>query len=244
VVDLAEKAGSADSVHSVSLPHHRSIAEDDEVVALGRKLFHGVGDRRVAKDGRACASCHPEGRDDGLVWSTPNGPRQTPMLAGRTVGTGPYSWLGDSATVADHLEHTIARLGGKGLPKSDRDALAKYLAVMPEPPRSFSPESTEARDRGAAIFASAEAGCSSCHGARGDDPDGMAHDVKSKASADRQREFDTPSLKFIGGTAPYFHDGRYPDLRMLLTKTNGKMGHTSHLSEEDFDALTAFLRTL
>ena len=28
--------------------------------------------------------------------------------------------------------------------------------------------------------------------------------------------FDTPSLQFVGGTAPYFHDGRYPTLIDLL----------------------------
>ncbi|MDB5218390.1 MAG: Surface antigen protein, partial [Myxococcaceae bacterium] len=49
----------------------------------GRALFHATGDNRVSADGRACASCHPDGRDDTLVWSSPNGPRQTPMLAGR-----------------------------------------------------------------------------------------------------------------------------------------------------------------
>jgi DNA-binding beta-propeller fold protein YncE len=36
----------------------------------GRRLFYAV-DGKTAHDGRACASCHTEGRDDGLVWQTP-----------------------------------------------------------------------------------------------------------------------------------------------------------------------------
>ena len=37
---------------------------------VGRKLFFASGDPRIASDGRACASCHPDGRDDTLVWSS------------------------------------------------------------------------------------------------------------------------------------------------------------------------------
>ena len=65
-----------------------------EQAAAGRKLFFSGGDARISKDGRACASCHPDGRDDGLVWSTPDGPRQTIMLAGRVNRKGPFGWLG------------------------------------------------------------------------------------------------------------------------------------------------------
>ncbi|MBX3197778.1 MAG: hypothetical protein KF894_06510, partial [Labilithrix sp.] len=39
--------------------------------ALGERLFHRAGNTKISRDGRACASCHPDGRDDGLVWSTP-----------------------------------------------------------------------------------------------------------------------------------------------------------------------------
>jgi cytochrome c peroxidase len=68
--------------------------------------------------------------------------------------------------------------------------------------------------------------------------------VKSKAKADQSSVFNTPSLRFVGGTGPYFHDGRYKTLRALLTSTDGTMGHTKHLSPDDLDALEAYLRTL
>jgi mono/diheme cytochrome c family protein len=215
-------------------------------VARGRNLFHGAGDARIASDGRACASCHPDGRDDGLVWSTPNGPRQTPMLAGRTVGTSPYSWIGDATNVADHLAHTIKRLQGKGLTGDDREALARYVAVMSVPPAAERPEPESAAvvARGERLFESPETECASCHGRAGIEPDGMAHDVKSRATGDKQRSFDTPSLRFVGGSAPYFHDGRYADLRSLLLATSGKMGKTSHLAPDELEALEAYVRTL
>ena len=74
--------------------------------------------------------------------------------------------------------------------------------------------------------------------------DGNRHDVQSKAKGDPQRRFDTPSLRFVAGTAPYFHDGRYPTLRALLLASDGKMGHTSQLSPHEMDALEAYLRSL
>jgi hypothetical protein len=58
------------------------------VLTRSRALFHETDDFRLSADGRACASCHPDGREDGLTWATPDGPRQTIMLAGRIDGSG------------------------------------------------------------------------------------------------------------------------------------------------------------
>ena len=59
-----------------------------------------MGDRRISADGRVCASCHPDGREDGVAWVTPEGPRQTPMLAGR-LGKGEARY--DRATFLNAL---------------------------------------------------------------------------------------------------------------------------------------------
>ena len=217
---------------------------EDPKVERGRVLFHSTTDPRISSDGRACASCHPEGRDDTLVWSSPKGPRQTPMLAGRLDGAAPYGWNGDAPDVSKHLVQTVKRLGGKGLEGEDKEALMAYVRSMRPPPGAASRPSKDAVGRGLAIFQSEEAGCASCHGAAGDLPDGSQHDVKSRASADVQAKFDTPSLRFVGGSAPYFHDGRYPDLRTLLVKSDGKMGHTKHLSPSELADLEAYLETL
>ena len=48
----------------------------------------------------------------------------------------------------------------------------------------------------------------------------------------------------MGGTAPYFHDGRYASLEQLLSAGDTSMGHTFHLPRRDVLALKAFLETL
>ena len=58
------------------------------------------------------------------------------------------------------------------------------------------------------------------------------------------RVFDTPSLLHIKASAPYFHDGRFNNLREMLDATSGMMGKTSHLSATDKHALVAYLESL
>jgi len=210
--------------------------------ALGRIIFHAAGDMRISSDGRACASCHPDGRDDAITWATPEGPRRSIMLAGRVAKTPPYSWNGTETSIPNHLGNTFDRLSGKGLRSIELDALVAYLAAMPAPPQPTSIDRQKA-DRGKQIFTSVEAGCSTCH-AGATFTDGRNHDVGSKHKADRTAQFNTPSLHLVGGTGPYFHDGRYATLSELLEKSDGKMGKTKHLSKNDLDALETYLRTL
>jgi DNA-binding beta-propeller fold protein YncE/mono/diheme cytochrome c family protein len=210
-------------------------------LALGRRLFHAAGDRRISSDGRVCASCHPDGRDDALTWATPDGPRQTPMLAGRLAASAPYGWHGNGADIKAHLKTTFQRLGGTGLEGPELDALVAYAGSMAPPSRAARPLDAAAA-RGREIFGSA--GCSSCHG-NGVTPDGQAHALGGGYGYTPSLEkFDTPSLRFVAGTAPYFHDGRYATLRELLVATGESMGNTKDLSPEDLAALEAYLRTL
>jgi mono/diheme cytochrome c family protein len=211
--------------------------------ALGRLLFHSTGDGRIARDGRACASCHPDGRDDSLVWATPEGPRRSIMLAGRVQGTAPYAWSGSEEDLQVHLSTTFDRLNGVGgLKGVELTALTAYVESLAPPPVHALPGDTQVK-RGAELFASADVGCASCHSG----PlatDNRRHDVKSKTDADKTGEFNTPSLHLVGGTGPYFHDGRYKTLHDLLSTTRDDMGHTSQLSPGDLEAIEAYVRTL
>lgn len=210
-------------------------------VMLGRQIFNTVGDTRISRDGRACASCHPDGRDDSITWATPDGPRRTVMLAGRIEGTEPFAWGGSSKDLREHLHHTFDRLSGQGLRSVDLEALAAYVQSLPPPPRAAVPHA-DLVAKGKVIFESKEAECSTCHAAGRQD--GKTHDVGSRHHADRKVEFDTPSLSFVSGRAPYFHDGRYATLHELLVESDGTMGHTAHLSAADVDALEAYLLSL
>jgi mono/diheme cytochrome c family protein len=237
MLTLIGRGGDVDHVSTVD-------ARAPTPFEVGRKIFHASGRKEISSDGRACASCHPDGRDDGLTWTSPEGPRQTPMLAGRLEESAPFGWTGGSRTVREHLNHTLARLEGLGLSDRATYALLTYVSQMKTPHRT--PRSEPAKlARGSALFRSYEAGCSSCHMV-GDRPigDGETHDVGSAARGDVSASLGTPSLQFVGGTGPYFHDGRYATLPELLRATDGKMGSTSHLSSADLDALTTYVESL
>jgi cytochrome c peroxidase len=221
-------------------------------IALGRRIFHQMGDQRISSDGRACASCHPDGREDALTWSTPDGARQTPMLAGRVSGTAPYGWIGSSDKLQDHLKKTFERLGGEGLPKNQLAALVDYVASMSPPvERALPGDAAHATlvERGRELFGSVETGCSTCHDASRAFTDGMRHQVMTQAPPQKSDGakadgFDTPSLRFVAGTAPYFHDGRYKTLDDVLAAPDHAMGESTRLSRRDRAALVAYLETL
>jgi mono/diheme cytochrome c family protein len=213
-----------------------------ESALRGRALFHATTDPRVSSDGRACASCHPDARDDGLAWSSPGGRRQTPMLVERLEGTAPYGWDGAANDLEHHVAHTTARLGGMGLASSDVADLQAYIAMLHTP--AAPPADDEALvARGEAIFHSDDAGCGGCH-AGAPLTDGDTHDVHSASRDDARGAFDTPSLHLIAHSGPYFHDGRYATLSAVLMGSDGTMGHTGQLSPEDRAALEAYVRRL
>ena len=57
-------------------------------------------------------------------------------------------------------------------------------------------------------------------------------------------KFKTPSLLFVAGTPPYYHDGHVATLDALILGNNDRMGKTSQLSAADKKALIAYLKTL
>ena len=164
------------------------------------------------------------------------------MLAGRLAKTAPFGWNGDGESVHQHLEQTFQRLGGRGLPADELEALIAYAGEVATPRRDAAAVGKLA-EQGKALFHSAATGCAGCH-IDGAETDRAAHDVGSKVKADAVPGFDTPSLRFVGGTAPYFHDGRYATLRALLSDSSAQMGHTQHLDAGELAALEAYLRTL
>jgi cytochrome c peroxidase len=211
-------------------------------IAKGRRLFFTELDRRISRDGRACAACHPDGRDDGQVWRLGTGPRQTPTLVGR-LEQGPFGWEAKHMDLRDNMRETMGRLGGDGMSTADLTALASYLRRGLFVPNRAAEISEEVR-RGRDLFTSAEVGCNGCHALESDGSDRRRHDIGSRARGDVPAKFRTAPLKFVGGTEPYFHDGRYKTLEQLIDSNYGAMGETSDLTDPDRRALLAFLRTL
>ncbi len=162
-------------------------------VLAGKVLFHRSDDVRLSRSGYvACASCHAEGGDDGLVWDFTDrgeGLRNTIPLRGRAgTGHGPLHWTANFDEVQD-FEHDIrGPFGGTGVladevfygsgvseplgaPKAglsaDLDALAAYLASLTSfgrsPFRDAAGALTPSAERGRAIFLDPAAGCGDCH---------------------------------------------------------------------------------
>lgn len=206
-------------------------------ILLGRQIFFGIGDTRVSSRGLGCATCHVDGRDDGLVWTTADGPRRTPSLAGGL--DAPFGWSGVSEDLEVHLDRELRALAGGGLRSVQRSALLAYLGSLRPPParRAASPALAA---RGQALFESK--GCASCHPGGG--TDAKSHDVGSKTAKDKKGAFDTPSLRRVVGRAPFFHDGRYPTLREVLLEGHGEGATRTKLDAGDAEALEAFLSTL
>jgi len=236
---LSKIARESGEITSVAL-WRRAGEPRNAKIEHGERLFHTTRDARIGLS-RGCASCHPEGRDDNLTWTSPDGLRQTPILAGRIDGTGPYGWFGEHATLRDHVINTFTRLGGTGLQgpfESDLEDLMAYVASIPPPP-SVKPKEPDIAERGKQVFVAY--GCNGCHKEGG--TDGKAHDVGSGAAGERHPEFDTPALRAIRGSAPYYHDGRYPTLDAMLTAKDQKM-FSGNLSGADKQALITYLETL
>ncbi|MEX1366934.1 MAG: hypothetical protein AB1Z98_27655 [Nannocystaceae bacterium] len=214
-----------------------------ELVERGAELFRRGGDSRLSDNGAlACASCHPEGRADGLTWRLGKSILQTPILAGRVVGTAPYKWDGQDEDLDASLHHTISRLGGfpERLGRRDFEGLTAYITSM-SPPRPATEIDAEAVARGRELFASKDLACDACH-----DGDKLTDGQQYPLGKTRFGATDTPSLIGVAHSAPYYHDGSAGDLRTLLTDrgTVHDMAELGSLSEQQVSDLDVFLRTL
>ena len=206
----------------------------------GMELFRRGDDAHIAGNGSmACASCHPEGRDDGLTWRISDHTLQTPLLAGRVDGTHPYKWDGTDETLDASIISTTARLGGLGLSATDRKAVAAYLISLPKP--RTPPQDAASVARGAELFASADLGCASCHhGTR------FTNNKKYEFGSADLPSVDTPSLVGLAASAPYYHDGSATSLGALVHGQGSVhgMAELSGLDEGKARDLVAYLETL
>ncbi len=204
----------------------------------GMVLFHSAIPQISEHGAVACANCHLDGRADGLSWRIEGRTLQTPILAGRLVGTAPYKWDGAAPDLAFSMTQTIGRLGGAGISKAQTAALVAYLESMPA-------VRTPTRDpaavaRGRTLFDSSDLGCRGCHdGARYTDRE--RHELTGN-----MKQVDTPSLVGLAASAPYFHDGTAATLEALLRERGAVhgMAASTTLTDAQVADLAAYLETL
>jgi len=218
----------------------------------GRHLFTYARDARITKTGRfACASCHPGGAEDGLVWITASGPRQTPGLRGRLADTEPFGWNGDHATLLLKMADTMPKnLQGTGALSAPEMASLEAWLLHP-PPALPVPALTVAEQKGKLLFEDDTVGCTNCHAAP-TYTNGMLHNIGTATPVEKALvklgmatgKLNTPSLRGLRNSAPYLHDGSAATLLEVLDKTATTMGKTEQLSSAQKADLVAYLLTL
>lgn len=203
-------------------------------VERGRLLFFSSTESGMSADGITCGNCHYDGRTDGLSWTFPYGPRQTPSLAERVTERTPLRWGGDRATVAEDAALTAPLMGGLGLTTADAQAVEAFVRALPTPDLPRRGAVDEAVTRGQAVFA--QAGCVSCHAGE------LLTDSRRHALTGRA-EVVTPSLLGVSATPPYMYDGSLPTLRDVVARA-AELGHsTVPLSAEEVEQVVAYLTT-
>jgi len=214
----------------------RSLSLPGELIEdTGNVLFH-----LETSSGLACASCHPEGQEDGHVWNfTGFGARRTQSLRGGLLGTEPFHWDGGESDFNALTEDVMqGRMGGPPLIRAEASALAHYIDVFPALPAPAT-AATPSVERGKALFNDANVGCATCHsGPRFTNNQTM--DV-GNATGDLQ----VPGLIGLWARAPYLHDGCAQTLGDRFTRCgNDKHGNLTGLTEADLGALSDYLETL
>jgi YVTN family beta-propeller protein len=225
---------------------------------LAAQLFYSAVDPRMSYGNWiSCANCHFDGQSDRRVWrGFPDGPRNTPVLY-NLLETQPYNASGSWDELAD-VELKIRWLqAGTGLIRDgepsaalgdphtgrsfDLDVLTSYLATLQGPPVPGGSDPAQVA-RGEAVFN--EQQCGECH-VNVTSIDRLTHDVGTGLlPGERQgTAFDTPPLRWLWETAPYFHDGSAATLRDVFIQP-GAHQIVQRVSAGDLDALIAFLLTL
>ena len=218
------------SKHVITLPG--GIGYD-----AGRAMFH-----RQTESKLACASCHPEGGDDGLVWDFVDlGRRRTQNLTGHILGRGPYHWTGDMTDLRVLMEEVFTgRMSGGELTSTELASLGPWLDRIPAPKPVVA--DAVAAERGRALFEAPSVGCAGCHsGAL------MTNNARfAVGTGDSGQVFKVPSLIGVASRAPYMHDGCAPTLMDRFGACGGgdRHGHTSNLTPAQLGDLVAYLETL
>lgn len=195
----------------------------------GFELFHNN-----AGQGISCASCHPEGGEDGRTWLFDAGPRRTQPLNVGLEGTAPFHWKGDMEDI-----HMIARqvregaMGGIEQTEERQAALRDWMFSL-RPPNPLRSQSDASAAKGQQLFGSL--GCTTCH---------AGPSFTSPASSDLGfGPLQTPALRGVALRAPYMHDARAGTLEdavldMVSTTANG-----TELDADQVSSLVAYLESL
>ncbi len=232
-----EPAGIAifDGVKSGTTSQRTMSLGGEQVGDTGHDIFH-----QNAGAGIACASCHPEGTDDGRTWHfNPTGARRTQPVDVGLAGTAPFHWDGDLPTLGSLMSEVfVARMGGPAEPAVRVSAVEDWLFKL-TPRTPLLPKTDEAAMRGKALFESSDVACASCHS-------GAKFTNSQTVDVGTGGKFQVPSLLGVGQRVPVMHNGCASTLRARFDAACGGTAHgnTSQLSESELGDLVAYLESI
>jgi hypothetical protein len=195
----------------------------------GHDLFH-----QDAGLGLACASCHPEGGDDGRVWTFLPGPksRRTQPLRVGLSGTEPFHWGGemiDFVMLAEEVR--MRRMGGAEQMPERLAALEDWVFDLKEFQPEHAADDVVAQGRDAFV----DHGCATCH----DD----AALTTGRTATIGAETLQVPSLVGIALRPPYMHDGRVDDLKAAVLDMLALTSATT-MTDDEMTAVVAYLESL
>ncbi len=213
-----------------------------DTVRLGEMFYNDAN--LCLQQWQSCASCHPDGRSDGLNWDLINdgfgNPKNSKSFV-TSMATPPAMATGIRANA-----QVAVRAGFRYIQFANRDescaaAVDAYLAALePVPsPHLENGQLSQAALNGQAHFLAR--GCAECHSGP-HFTDLRKYDMGTGIGREAGWEFDTPTLLENWRSAPYLHDGRAATLRDVIeTEHHGNVGG---LSPVQIDELVAYLLSL
>ncbi len=205
---------------------------------------------------QSCASCHPDGRVDGLNWDLLNDGVGNPKQTKSEIYT---QWTPPTMATGIRKDmHTCNRAGLIHIqfvtrPEEDVHCFDAYCTSMKPVPSPYlvNGRLSERAERGKAVFAKAK--CDKCHTEDSRGPGGeklwtdlARYDVGLGMATEAGKMFDTPTLAECWRTAPYLYDGRALTMREVLTVCNPDDAHgeTKNLTEDEIDDLAEYVLSL
>ena len=209
---------------------------------------------------QSCASCHPDGRIDGLNWDLMNdgigNPKQTKSLF-LSRWTPPTMITGIRKDMFHCNRAGFHHIQFYDAVEEDAKCVDAYVMSMKPVVSPYArEENAEAIARGKAIFMDPnKADCASCHmpdhyfTAAIDPEDGSkskVYDLGLGTGEELGQTFDVPTLNEVWRTAPYLYDGRAASMLAVLKDWNkaDQHGITTDLTEQELKDLELYILSL
>ncbi len=173
---------------------------------------------------QSCASCHPDGRTDGLNWDLMNDGIGNPKNSKSMLlshATPPSMVTGVRATAEIAVRSGLSHILFAARSEEQASAIDAYLkSLKPVPsPHLVDGQLSAAARRGEVLFESSRVGCSRCHPA----PlftDMKMHRIGAGNARRFEDRFDTPTLIEVWRTAPICTLGNTPRFETCCRKAD------------------------